>query len=107
MRYLTHQTTTAIILFAAFFVGYSYARLSRDEFLRREMYVRHSNCMLVFDGFKEWFGPRYGWVKQRLISFDQTYEFWRMRQLKWQEWKESRRRQEEIYQKNAENDQLS
>ena len=61
------------------------------------MYVRHSNCMLVFDGFKEWFEPRYEWAKERLISFDQTYEFWRMRQLKWQEWKESRRRQEEIY----------
>ena len=85
-------------------MGYSYARLSRDELTRRNMYIRYSNCMLIFDGFTAWFEPKYELFKERTLSFDQTYELWRYRQLKLQEWKESRKRQEEIYQKSAQND---
>ena len=63
--------------------------------------------MLIFDGFRYWFEPKYEYFKNAITSFDQTYEMWRIRQLKWQEWKEKRKRQEEIYSKSAEKDQLS
>ena len=70
MKVFTHTSKTLSILFAAFFVGYSYARLSRDEFTRRMMYTRYSNGMLIFDSFAEWFEPRYERIKSGIITFD-------------------------------------
>ena len=40
-----------ITLAFAFFLGYGYARLSRDEYARRRAYGRYSNFMTLFDRF--------------------------------------------------------
>ena len=55
--------------------------------------------MQLFDGFARFYEPIYEKIKTLILNFDSTYEMWRLRQLKYQEWKESRQRQSEIYKK--------
>ena len=42
-----------------------------------------------------------------LVTFDHTEWLWRMRQVKWAEFKEKRRLQKEIYEKQAQGDEVS
>ena len=46
MKVFTHSNLTLSILGTCFLVGYCYARLEKDEYLRRTMYTRYSNFML-------------------------------------------------------------
>lgn len=67
---------TISILFLAFFVGYSYARLTKDEITRRLMYTRYSNAMLIFDTFAKTYDHYYIGVKDSLFNFDTTEWLW-------------------------------
>ena len=79
LKTFTHTSLTAAILFGAFFIGYSYARLSRDEYTRRLLYNRYSNAMQMFDSFAGFYEPIYDKIKSLILNFDSTYEMWRMR----------------------------
>ena len=48
-RKLSHSTVTTLILGACFTLGYSYARMRHDEYLRRWFYIRYTNWMIIFD----------------------------------------------------------
>ena len=84
---LTHSGLTTIILFGTFMIGYSYARLRNDEYLRRMMYARYSNFMVTFDKFGDIYDKRYDNLKHGVITFDSDYSFWEYRNLKKNEWK--------------------
>ena len=63
--------------------------------------------MQLFDSFAAFYEPIYEKTKSLILNFDSTYEMWRIRQLKYQEWKESRSRQSEIYKTAESKDQMS
>ena len=53
--------------------------------------------MIIFDNFYPIFEHYYDSVKSALTTFDHTYELWRLRQLKYQEYKQTKKLQKEIY----------
>ena len=107
LRLMTHAQITSLILTSSFALGYFYCLLSQDEHARRVAYSKSSNFMQVFDRVSSVYEKYYGLVKQRVLSFDSSYEWWRLRQLKLLEWREKKQREEEIYAKYAEEDDVS
>ena len=99
MRIFTHQTLSIFLLTIALLTGYCYARLTRDEYCRRAMYGRQANFMLLVDQFALWYDTRYDRIKKRIVEFDSSFLSWQARQIKIEEWKETRSRRKEIYDK--------
>ena len=75
-RSMTHGTYTVLGLMGCMFIGYSYARLQKDEVLRRRYYSRYSNCMSLFDYvtpiFEQYSNRLFEWA----INFDSMYSLW-------------------------------
>ena len=97
----SNRFVTVMMLISSFFVGYCYARLSRDEYARRRAYARYSNFMTLFDGFSRSYEKLWSAIIDFVVNFDHSEQFWRLRQRKWAEFSEARRMQPEIYQKQA------
>ena len=53
--------------------------------------------MIIFDNYYPTFEHYYDTVKTTMTKFDHTYEMWRLRQLKYQEYKQTKKLQKEIY----------
>ena len=90
-----------MILVTSFFLGYGYARLSRDEYARRRAYARYSNFMLMFDAFSRRYESHWSNLIDFCTNFDHSQYLWRIRQVKWAEFMEKRKLQKEIYDKQA------
>ena len=103
----SHSSLTYMILFTAFLMGYSYARLSQDEYTRRAMYIRYSNLMLGFDRFHNLFDSNYTYARNSIYNFDHKYYYWYFKNLKIQEWREYKKREKEVHERQARDDQLS
>jgi hypothetical protein len=97
----SNNFVTFLWLSTAFFLGYGYARLSRDEYARRRAYARYSNFMTMFDSFSRAYEAKYSALIDFLVTFDHTEWMWRMRHYKWAEFQEKRRLQKQIMEKEA------
>ena len=82
---------TVMWLAGGFFLGYCYARLSRDEYARRRAYARYTNFMLIFDTFSRAYEAKYSAMVDFVTTFDHSEWLWRLRHIKWAEFQERRR----------------
>ena len=101
------MSITLLTLFGAFFIGYSYARLTKDEITRRNMYTRYSNSMLLFDRVSSVYERHYNRYREYLFNFDSSYELWSKRQFLKTYMKEKKNREKEYFEKQGEKDELS
>jgi len=63
--------------------------------------------MTLFDRFTLAYESRYSALIDFCVAFDHSEWMWKMRHEKWEEFKERRRLQKEIYDKQAEGDEIS
>ena len=61
---------TLMILVTSFFIGYGYARLSRDQYARRRAYARYSNFMTMFDTYSRNYEHKWSQIVDVFINFD-------------------------------------
>ena len=87
----SNRSLTVFLLCSSFFLGYCYARLSRDHYARRRAYARYSNFMTMFDGFTRSYESHWAALVDFCVNFDHSEQLWRLRQRKWAEFKEARR----------------
>lgn len=98
---------TVFWLTSAFLIGYVYARLSRDEFARRKAYIRYTNAMILFDSFSKVYEHHWNRFVLFLTHFDSTYYMWRLKQMKYSEWRVRRSLEKEILGKQSKDDEVS
>ena len=96
-RVFTQETMTIFTLMAAFFIGFTYARLKNDEVLKLKMYTRYANFMWVFDTCSNYFETYSDIIIAKLMTFDSATSSWRARNSKIAEFWAWRILQNEIY----------
>lgn len=67
---------TSMLLGACFAAGYIYARLRKDEYLRRFFHQRYFNFITVFDRAADWGDQVTGRWYERTANFDSVYDLW-------------------------------
>ena len=60
--------------------------------------------MVLFDHYSKIYDSYYDSIKTFIFEFDTTFISWKARTLKLEEWRETRARQKEIYNRIGEND---
>ena len=63
--------------------------------------------MTLFDSFSRFYEAKYSAIVDFMTTFDHSEWLWRMRHIKWAEFQEKRRLQKQIYDKQAQGDEVS
>ena len=106
-RTFSHQNLTLLILTVAFLLGYNYARLRKDEYMRRRCYTKMSNFMILFDKYSVKYETILSTWSTTISQFDFGRELWRKKRIWVEEQREVRRRQREITEKQGKGDEVS
>jgi len=87
---------TAIILGSCFILGYVYARLKKDEFLRRIFHQRYFNFIKLFDKFAYNLDRKYLEAIDIAKNFDLSAAWWRFKKQTIADYKARRALEPEI-----------
>ena len=101
-KLFTNGTYTGLWLITCLLAGYSYAKLQRDEVMRRRYYARYSNFMSAFDYCTPILEEKWDSFLNRLFSFDSAHTFWHLKNQKMAEIRALRSLNDEIVQKQVE-----
>ena len=69
-KLFTNGTYTGVWLISCLLLGYSYAKVQRDEVMRRRYYARYANFMSAFDHFTPILEQKWEFFWESLFSFD-------------------------------------
>lgn len=87
---------TAMILGSCFILSYFYARLKKDEYLRRVFHQRYFNFITLFDKFSFHLDRQYLQTLDMAQNFDSAAAWWRFKKQKIAEYRARRALEPEI-----------
>ncbi len=68
-------------------MGYVYARLKHDEYMRRRCFGRYYNLMTWFEISSAWGEAKAAYFNLVIKNFDSSYSWWKYRKSKFAEMK--------------------
>ena len=98
-RAFTHGTVTRFYLVVSLLAGYAYAKLQKDEVVRRKFYCHYANTITFFDAWSPIFERQLIQCAHWFRDFDSTHAFWHYKTTKLAEYRAYRKLEPQILQK--------
>jgi hypothetical protein len=87
---------TAMILTGCFVTSYFYARLKKDEYLRRVFHQRYFNFITLFDKVSYFLDKHYVQILDTTKNFDSAHAWWQFKKQKIAEYRARKTLEPEI-----------